>query len=104
MTNLQSHKQLSILFIEDEQQCRNFFARKRLTYQCQAEVIARNHPDWQTVVTQLQNKLGKTVELLAGMDDFNLYCLQPLAGTYVRGFGQAYAINGNTIVHQNPSR
>ncbi len=95
-TNLQHHQteqsQVSVLLIEDEKTSRNLFARKRLTYICEVSVWSREHPQWQTMIDRLQAKFGKTIDVLAGLGDFNLYCLMPGQGNYVRGFGQAYEL------------
>ena len=94
--NLKHHSdtqsQFSILLIEDEQSSRNLFARKRLNYSCTVSIWSRNHPKWQEKVDKFQETFGKTIEVLAGLGDFNLYCLTPSEGNYVRGFGQAYEL------------
>lgn len=99
--NLQDHQSehstLSVLLIEDEQTARNLFARKRLNYSCTVNIWSREHPQWQEKINTLQNKFGKTIEVLAGLGDFNLYCLRPLQGHYVRGFGQAYELENAVI-------
>ena len=95
--NLQHHQNeqstLSVLLIEDEQTARNLFARKRLNYSCTVSIWSREHPQWQEKITALQKKFGKTIEVLAVLGDFNLYCLKPVQGHYVKGFGQAYELN-----------
>ena len=94
--NLQYHQQqqstLSILLIEDEQTARNIFARKRLSYTCNVDIWSREHPQWQEKIDALQARFGKTIEVLADLGDFRLYCLRPIKGQYVRGFGQAYEL------------
>lgn len=94
--NLKSHQdtqsQLSILLIEDEQSSRNLFARKRLSYSCTVSLWPREHPQWQEKIDQLQHRFGKTIEVLASLGDFNLFCLTSVAGNYVRGFAQAYEL------------
>lgn len=94
--NLRQHqetnKELSVLLIEDEKTARNVFARKRLSYSCRVSICPREDAQWQNIIDKLQEKLGKTIELLASLSDFNLYCLSPKKGNYVRGFGQAYEL------------
>ena len=94
--NLASHEsersRLSILLIEDEKTSRNLFARKRLSYSCSVSILPREHPQWQKRVDQLQERFGKTIEVLSSLGDFSLYCLTPIEGQYVRGFGQAYEL------------
>ena len=96
-SNLRYHEKqnrpVSVLLIEDEQQTRNLFARKRLTYSCDVTVWTREHVQWDAIIEMMQKKLGKTIEVLAGLGDFNIYCLNPGKGNYVRGFGQAYELN-----------
>ena len=105
--NLQLHFQqqlpVSVMLIQDEQDARNLFARKRLSYSCAVRMLNREDPHWEEVISRMENKLGNTVKLLAGMGDFNLFGLQPQQGSYVRGFGQAYQLNGQEIIHQNPA-
>jgi putative heme iron utilization protein len=88
------HKNLSIILIEDETTTRNIFARKRLVYDCSVQRYSRGEPQWPSIINSLQGKFGKTVEVLAGLSDFHLYCLSPLSGHYVRGFGQTYELKG----------
>ena len=103
-SNLQHHEEqnnpVSVLLIEDEQQSRNLFARKRLTYSCDVSVWSREHAQWDTIIEMMQKKLGKTIDLLAGLGDFNLYCLTPGEGNYVRGFGQAYELAQDHLPEQ----
>lgn len=101
--NLKRHHEqqsnTSILLIEDEQSARNLFARKRLTYSCNVSIWPREHPKWQEVIDKLQERFGKIIEVLSGLGDFDLYCLTPVEGNYVRGFGQAYELKDA----QNPT-
>lgn len=105
--NLQLHQQqqwpVSVMLIQDEKDSRNLFARKRLSYSCQVSILAREDSRWSDIIARMENKLGNTVKLLAGLSDFNLYRLQPQQGSYVRGFGQAFQLHGQDIIHQNPA-
>ncbi|MCW8929840.1 MAG: hypothetical protein OQL19_06345 [Gammaproteobacteria bacterium] len=94
--NLKFHQNqeslLSILLIEDEQTSRNLFARKRLNYTCTVSIWPRDHSQWQEKIDQFKQRFGKTIDVLSSLGDFNLYCLIPMEGNYVRGFGQAYKL------------
>jgi putative heme iron utilization protein len=94
--NLKQHQAtqcpLSILLIEDEKNTRNLFARKRLSYSCNIQIVSRKNQQWQQNIDLLHHKLGSTVSLLSSLTDFNLYCLHPILGHYIRGFGQAYTL------------
>lgn len=95
-TNLKQHhkdhKKLSVLLIEDEINSRNVFARKRLSYECSVSLLSKEQEYWQTIIDSLQKKFGRMIDLLVTLNDFNLYCLTPVKGTYIRGFGQTYEL------------
>jgi len=94
--NLKNHQiennQVSILLIEDEQSSRNLFARMRLNYSCTVSIWSREHPQWQEMLNKMEERFGKTISVLSSLGDFKLYCLTPVDGNYVRGFGQAYEL------------
>ena len=99
--NLQQHLSeqnlMSVLLIEDEQTSRNLFARRRLTYHCEVSIWPREHPQWKSRIESFREKFGKTIDVLAALGDFSLYCLTPKQGSYVRGFGQAYELENAKI-------
>ncbi len=105
--NLHSHilqqAPVSVMLIQDEQDSRNLFARKRLSYSCKVQLLVREDPRWQDIIGRMEKKLGKTVKLLAGLGDFSLFALQPQQGSYIRGFAQAFKLQGQQIIHQNPA-
>ena len=95
--NLRDNGRVSLLFIEEEGQARNLFARKRLTYQCSARPIARDVERWPALLDQYQERFGPTVEMLRQLPDFILFDLEPRRGNYVKGFGQAYLLEGEGL-------
>jgi len=95
--NLKTQPELSIMLIEDEQNTQNCFARKRLTYQCQAQEIQRTEADWNKLISEFEAQHGKTVSLLKTLPDFHLFELRALSGNYVQGFGQAYSLSGEQL-------
>lgn len=90
--NIINHPVASVLLIEDEQSCKNIFARKRLTLKCQCEEIAKTHSNWSIVMERFEETLGNTVALLRKLPDFHLFKLSPITATYVKGFGQAFEL------------
>lgn len=96
-TNLQDTGKVSLLFIEDERDVRNLFARRRLSYQCTATPISREDARWTTLLDQFQERHGATVGLLRQLPDFVLFELKPVRGSFVKGFGQAYALEGEHL-------
>ena len=98
--NLLSRPQASLMWIESTAGG-NAFARRRLIVQCNAEIIERDSDAWQGMVALMQSRFGKTVELLAGLQDFMLFRFDAVEGNYIRGFAQAYPVRGNDLVMQS---
>ena len=96
--NLVSHPIASLMWIEDRESSRNAFARRRLVLLCRAENIERDGKEWGRILKQMEEHLGNTVELLAGLPDFMLFRFDAVEGNYVRGFAQAYPVSGNDLV------
>lgn len=102
--NLQRKPQCSVLFIEEESQAKNIFARRRLTLNCQAQVIARNSEAFEQILSLFTIKFGKFMEMLKNLKDFHLFKLHPEKGAYVAGFAQAYTLEGEGLAqirHRN---
>ncbi|WP_353931084.1 pyridoxamine 5'-phosphate oxidase family protein [Okeanomitos corallinicola TIOX110] len=103
-TNIQTNPDVSVLFIEDEGKTANIFARRRLSFDCQASLIARETEQWQQIVDQFQERFGDIIDVLRSLADFRIFQLTPTQGRFVVGFGAAYNISGdnlNQIVHLN---
>ena len=77
----------------------NPFARRRITLQCEVELLARDDSRFAPVMTVFQQKFGKVMALLEPLGDFNLFRARIDRGGFVRGFGQAYVFEGS-----NPQR
>lgn len=95
--NLLLNPQVSIMLIADEHASRQIFARTRVSYHCRAEPVAREHPDWESLLDRYQAHLGNTVKMLRTLPDFVLFRLRPESGQFVMGFGQAYALAGDNL-------
>jgi putative heme iron utilization protein len=95
--NLMVHPKASLLWIEDEQQAANIFARERLTLQCSAEIIERNTAEWEALLEQFEQSHGETIALLKTLQDFQLIRFDAHKGLFVRGFGEAYPVSGNAL-------
>ena len=94
--NLMLHNQASIMFITDEEQSRNQFARERLIYQCEVSEVSRTDVNYPTVLDALEQKFGSIMSMLKTLQDFHLFRLKPCSGTYVVGFGRAYEVDPKT--------
>lgn len=100
--NIKQSPKLSIMLIEDEQDTKNAFARKRLSYECSAAVIDRQASNWNPILDKLEKRHGKTVSVLKQLQDFHLFELTPTSGHYIEGFGKAYRLSGDNLQRITP--
>jgi len=92
--NLLAQPRASLLFVEPEEEAPQIFARRRLSYVCRAELVERDTPQWRAVLERFEQRFGAVMGVLRGLADFRLFRLEPQRGSYVRGFGQAYELEG----------
>lgn len=92
--DLLGSKEASILLLEDEAKTRQIFARQRISYQCQIEIIRENDDAYVMQLDALEKRFGNVVDLLRSLPDFVLFRLKPYEGQYVKGFGKAYKLVG----------
>ena len=92
--NLTTNSRASVIFNADEADTKQAFARLRVTFNVEASIIERGLPEWQERIDQLREKFGPVMDHLKGLEDFHLFELKPSGGRYVKGFGQAYALEG----------
>lgn len=97
--NLMENSLASLLFIEPENEAKNLFARKRATLKVTAKHIARTDNNWEDMLTLLAEKFGKIITMLKPLEDFHLFEFTPVSAGYVRGFAQAYSLEGDDLSH-----
>ncbi|MFK0733508.1 MAG: pyridoxamine 5'-phosphate oxidase family protein [Gloeotrichia echinulata IR180] len=97
--NINTNPHVSVLFIDDETNTNNIFARRRLNFDCIATLIDRETDHWHQIVDQFQERFGQTIGILRGLPDFRIFQLTPQSGRFVIGFGNIYNINGDNL-HQ----
>lgn len=102
--NLLTTQRASVMWLEDEAQCQQIFARRRLTYDCTVTVIKRDTEQWEAIADQFEARFGAMVKTLRSLGDFQLVCLTPQGGRFVMGFGAAYRINGDELDRLYPVR
>lgn len=95
--NLQQHPRASVLIIEDEDTAVKLFARKRVNYAVLAEPLAYDSADWQRGMQALVARHGEQPRNLGNHADFKMFRLVPQSGRYVKDFGRAYALQGETL-------
>ncbi|WP_367915559.1 HugZ family protein [Leadbetterella sp. DM7] len=106
--NLRDVGKVSAMFIEDEANTRQIYARDRLTLDVQTREIKRGTPEWEQGIEKLKENHGKVLDILVTLEDFIMIELTPVTGSYVNGFGSAYYVNGqleimehrNDVAHQ----
>lgn len=96
-TNLEATGLVSVLFVEDECDAKQLYARRRLSFDCRVQLIPRDSTKWREVMEHFSRKFGDVIELIRPLGDFKLFCIAPERGVYVRGFGQAYRFTGATL-------
>jgi len=96
--NLMSNGKASLLFIEDEQDAKYIFARRRATMQAKAEVLSSEEVNSPKFKAMFEEKFGDFVNLeLAGKSDFRLIKLVPYEGGLTKGFGLAFKLTGQNL-------
>jgi heme iron utilization protein len=95
--NLADTGKASALFIEDEAQAPQIFARKRLSYICTASLLERESEAWQVQAQQFESRFGNIIDMMKGLSDFRIFKLCPQSGSFVIGFGAAYTIDPNDL-------
>jgi len=95
--NLRTSQKASVLLIEDEETCEQIFARKRVTFACDATEVERDSAEWKDAMERFGEKFGPIMNHLKTMQDFHLIRLQPKSGRLVVGFGQAFDVIGNQM-------
>jgi putative heme iron utilization protein len=99
--NLKIHPKLSLMFIDDESSSKTVFARKRLILECESVLIDRENERWDRILIAFERTQGATIQLLKTLPDFCLFELKAKTGTFVKGFGQAYKLSGESLKEIN---
>lgn len=104
--DLLANPQASILLVQDEAEARQIFARRRISYQCDVEVVEQDNAEYSSMLDAMELRFGNVMQLLRTLPDFILFRLKPYQGQYVKGFGKAYKLIGNGLLeleHIDPS-
>lgn len=91
--NLLQNPQASVLFVRDEAQSPNLFARERVVFTCDVNEVFRYEPLYNEQIQAMQSTFGQVIQVLASLNDFHLFTLSVQNGRYVAGFGKAYEID-----------
>ena len=99
--SLIAQRNVSLMFIEPEEQCEEIYVRTRLILYCTTLQIDREmgagHLPWDELVEQFTAKFGDIINMLVSFKDFKMFRFRPIRGTFVKGFGKAYTIEGKDM-------
>ena|SRR3989344_3021374 len=84
---------VSVLLIEDEADAKNIFARRRITFSCEAYTVPKKGAGWWNTIGIFEKTFGQIFDILKSLPDFVLFRLEPSEATYVEGFGKAYRMD-----------
>ena len=95
--NLLATPRVSVMLLQAENDTKQLFARKRLSFDAEAEVVERDSTRWCQVMDLFADKFGDIVDLIRPLQDFKLFRITPRSAVYVRGFAQAYPIDASQL-------
>ena len=99
--SLLEQRNVSLMFIEPEEQCEEIYVRTRLIFLCNTLQIDREmgagHLLWDELVVQFTEKFGDIINMLVSFKDFKMFRFRPIRGTFVKGFGKAFTIEGKEM-------
>ncbi|OOV87302.1 HugZ family protein [Oceanospirillum linum] len=99
--NLQHNPEASVLIAQDEDSAKELFARIRVNYSVNAELLETDSAAWSEGVDILEARLGERIRNLSQLSDFRLFRLKPQGGRFVKGFGAAYTLVGNSLAGED---
>ncbi|AIL32679.1 HugZ family pyridoxamine 5'-phosphate oxidase [Basilea psittacipulmonis] len=97
--NLIENPVASLMFIENEENARQIFARQRLTIQCKVSLIPRDNAVFTQILDKFSDKYGHFIKAIRSLTDFQLFELTPESANYVSGFAKAYDLSGPNLSH-----
>ena len=62
--NLLRNERAAVMFIEDEADARQPFARTRLSFDCRRSVVARDSKEWQALLAQFAERFGGVIDVI----------------------------------------
>ncbi|MDX2422892.1 MAG: pyridoxamine 5'-phosphate oxidase family protein [Amphritea sp.] len=96
-SNLRANPKAAVMIIQDEDSANELFARVRVNYSIEAELLTHSTEQWTLGINALANRHGDRVNKLSQLSDFKLFKLKPTGGRYVKGFGRAYTLAGKGL-------
>jgi len=91
-------QKFEVMFLQDENEAASVLVRKRLRYNVTAEFQPRDEK-FEAILDVFEEKMGHGIKVVRKMEDFHLVKLNVIDGRFVKGFGQAFNLKGNEIIH-----
>ena len=95
--DLLARPRAAVMLIADEADATQIFARTRVSYACEATLVAKDDARYEPLLDAFQARHGKMIGLLRQLPDFELFRLRPVSGQFVMGFGKAYRLSGESL-------
>ena len=99
--SLLAERNVSLMFIAPEEQCEEIYVRTSLIFLCNTLQIDREmgagHLLWDELAEKFTAKFGDIINMLVSFKDFQMFRFRPIRGTFVKGFGKAYTIEGKEM-------
>ena len=92
--NLMRDARIGLLLLEAADAAPNPFVRKRVSLRGEVEIVGRETALFGEVLAKFQRRFGDIVQLLESLPDFTLFRVRSKSGSFIRGFGQAYELEG----------
>ena len=87
----------AVMLVADEADAKQIHARTRVSYACEASVVAPGDASHGPLLDAFEARHGKMIGLLRQLPDFVLFRLRPTSGQFVMGFGKAYRLAGEAL-------
>lgn len=95
--NLRRDPRISLMLLEEAGKAPNAFARQRVSLRGSVAIVDRDTDLFADALAEFRRRYGEIMPLLESLPDFTLFRIRLEAGSFVRGFGQAYALEGEKL-------
>ena len=82
------------MLIADEGASQNIWARVRVKFTAQHEVIERGSDAFHAIADRMEPEFGPTMALIRQFSDFHMVKITPIDGVIVTGFASAFVVTG----------
>lgn len=87
---LLDNSHLSLMWIADEQDSPNPFARQRLIAQAKAVSYPRGSKGFERISSQMTLRFPQMMQVLINLEDFQTFEIELTSCRFIKGFGKAY--------------